>query len=252
MKRVLAVAFAAISMSAAGAASAEWAAGAGFEYFRWRESTTPAVKEHGMRWALDLTWAQSREPGLSAGYNLKLYNGNVDYDGATLFGGVPISGETHYRGLANELRMFYRMPQRGVDVLIAAGWDRWERALSAVQDEDWEVVYLRLGAEMNSGTQKGVFGALGIKYPAWTRENGNFPGLLGATNNPRLRPGKDFSFYGNIGYRANANWDVIAYYDSFRFKESGVVAVALPGGTAGFLQPKSRMDLFGMKVQYNF
>lgn len=247
MKRVLAVAVAAISMSAAGTACADWAAGAGVESFRWKESTTPTVKETGLRWVLDLTWTQSRDPGLSAGYNLKFYQGNVDYDGATLFGGVPISGETHYSGLTNELRAFYRMPNN-FSGLLALGWDRWERKLSPFQKEDWDVAYVRLGGEFNTATKQGVFGSLGVKYPVWTRENGNFNDL-GGTNNPRLRPGKDFSFYGTIAYRANMNWDVIAYYDSYRFKESNAVAVP-PLGT--FLQPKSQMDVIGMKVQYNF
>ena len=251
MKRVLVAAFAAISLSAAGTACADWSASAGFESFRWKESTTPSVKESGLRWALDLTWAQSKEPGVSAGYNLKFYNGNVDYDGATLFGGVPLSGETHYRGLTNEIRAFYRMPANRVDFMLAAGWDRWERQLSSAQAEDWDVLYVRLGAEFNSAAKQGIFGSFGLKYPAWTRENANFPDL-GATNNPRLRPGKELSLYGSIGYRANANWDVIAYYDSYRFKESAVVAVAIGGGTAGFFQPESRMDVIGMKLQYNF
>ena len=252
MKRVWAVAFAAISMSAAGAASADWGVGAGFESFRWKESTSPSVKETGLRWVLDLTWTQTREPGLSAGYNLKFYTGNVDYDGATLFTGVPISGETHYRGMTNELRSFYRMPENRVDVMLAAGWDRWKRELNSMQDEDWDVFYVRLGADINAGAKEGIFGSLGLKYPVWARENAHF-GDLGASANPRLRPGKSLSLYGTLGYRVNPNWDVLAYYDSFRFKQSNTVAVPFPGGVIGtFFQPKSRMDLLGMKVQYNF
>ena len=250
MKRLWAVAFAAMSMMAPGAASAEWGVGAGVENFTWKESTSPQVKETGLRWVLDLTWTQSRDPGLSAGYNLKLYTGNVDYDGALLFSGIPVSGETHYRGMTNEVRAFYRLPTNW-SVLLAGGWDRWKRELSAFQAEEWDVFYVRLGAEFNTATKQGVFGGLGVKYPAWTRENGNF-GDLGATNNPRITPGKDFSFYGTLGYRANQNWDVVAYYDSYRFKESSTVAVTFPGSIAGFFQPESRMDVFGMKVQYNF
>jgi hypothetical protein len=251
MKRVWAALFGAMSMSAAGVALADWSASAGAEAFRWKETTSPAVKESGLRWALGLTWTQSQDPGLSAGYNLKFYVGNVDYDGATLFGGVPISGETHYRGMTNEIRAFYRMPQHRIDVVVAGGWDRWERELSAAQREDWDVFYVRLGADFNAATKQGIFGGLGVKYPAWTRENAHLPDL-GASGNPRLRPGKDFSFYGSIGYRANMNWDVIAYYDSYRFKQSNTVAVPFGGATLAAFQPESRMDIFGMKVQYNF
>jgi hypothetical protein len=254
MKRVLAVAFAAMSMSVAGAASAEWSAGGGFESFRWKETTTPSVKESGMRWALDLTWNQSRDPGPSAGYNLKFYQGNVDYTGATLFGGVPVSGETHYRGWTHEVRAYWRMPQNMVDVVLAGGWDSWSRQIQdSATKEDWNVLYAKLGADVNTDTRAGLFGGVGVKYPVWTRENAHFPDIGGQTN-PRLHPGKSVSLYGNVGYRVNPNWDVIAYYESFRFKQSSVVAVPFPApaGTLGFVQPESKMDVFGMKIQYNF
>jgi hypothetical protein len=251
MKRVLAIALGAASLSAASAAWADWSVGAGFESFRWKESTTPTVKESGLRWALDLTWAQSKEPGLSAGYNLKFYQGKVDYTGATLFGNLPISTEVDYRGLTNEIQAIWRTSST-VDAVFAAGWDRWERKLQASgQQEDWDVLYVKLGASMAANVKTGVIGSIGAKYPVWTRENANFPSI-GATDNPRLRPGKAVSLYGTLGYRVNPRWDVIAYYDSYRFKESNVVAVPFPGVIQGFIQPESKMDVFGMKIQHNF
>jgi hypothetical protein len=251
MKRAIAVSLTAATMLMAGAARADLSIGGGFESFRWKESTTPAVKESGLRWVLDLTWSQSRAPGLSAGYNLKLYTGNVDYTGATLFTGVPVSDDTHYRGMVNEVQALYRMPQNAVDIVLAAGWDRWTRKINSVTEEDWDVLYAKLGVNVNSATKQGFLGSAGIKYPVWTRENANFLGM-GAVDNPRLRPGKDFSFYATLGYRVNPSWDVYAYYDGYRFKESNTVAVAFPGGTLGFIQPESRQDVLGMKVQHNF
>ena len=67
MKRALVAALATGAMLTAGAASADWSASAGFEHFQWKESTTPEVKENGLRYTLDLTWAQSKAPGISAG-----------------------------------------------------------------------------------------------------------------------------------------------------------------------------------------
>jgi hypothetical protein len=250
MKRALAVAVVSSTMLIGGAAQAEWSAGAGFENFRWKETTTPTVKETGLRWVLDLNYAQSKAPGISAGYNLKLYNGNVDYDGAGLFTGIPISSETHYRGVSNEVQAFYRTPNM-VDFMIAAGWDRWRRKLSVAQQEDWDVLYARAGITVNSAVKQGIIGSLGVKYPLYTRENANFADL-GATNNPRLKPGKGVSVYGSLGYRVNPSWDVYGYYDSFRFKASNTVAVQFPAGTGSFFQPESKMDVVGMKVQYNF
>jgi hypothetical protein len=251
IKRAIAVAVTTGAVLLSTGVRADWSVGAGFESFRWKESTSPAVKESGLRWALDLTWAQSKAPGLSAGYNLKLYTGNVDYTGAQLFTGVPVSDDTHYRGMQNEFQAIYRMPQSAVDIVLAAGWDRWNRKINSVTEEDWDVLYAKLGASVNTAAKQGFIGSAGIKYPVWTRENAHFENF-GAISNPRLKPGKDFSFYATLGYRVNPAWDVYAYYDSYRFKESNVVAVAFPGGTAGFFQPESRQDVLGMKIQHNF
>lgn len=251
MNRAWAAAVAAGAVLSTGAARAEISIGAGFESFDWKETTTPSVKENGLRWALDLTWSQSKMPGLSAGYHLKLYNGNVDYDGAALFTGAPLSGDTHYRGLVNEVQAWYRTPNN-VDFVLAAGWDHWTRKLNSAQEEKWDVLYAKLGASFNAAVAQGIFGSLGIKYPVYVRENGNLESI-GALTNPRLRPDGKFSLYGRLGYRVNPNWDVYAYYDSFRFKQSNAVSVPLSsGGTGVVFQPESKMDVLGMKVQYNF
>lgn len=250
MKRVVASALGAVALAAAGAASADWSVGGGFESFRWKESTSPAVKESGLRFTLDLTWQQSKDPGLSAAYNIKFYNGNVDYTGAFIGTSVPVSGETHYRGLVNEIQAIYRTPQN-VNFVLAAGWDRWNRELTATQEESWDVLYAKLGANFNAPARQGVFGSAGVKYPVYTRENAHLT-AAGFDQNPRLKPGKDFSFYATLGYRANPSWDVMAYYDSYRFKESNHVAVTSGGALFEVFQPKSEMDVFGLKLQYNF
>lgn len=252
MKRGLSVAITACAVVAAtGSARADLSIGAGFENFRWKETTSPEVKESGLRWVLDLTWSQSRQaPGTSVEYNLKLYTGNVDYTGALLATGTPISGETHYRGLQNELRTIYRTAG-GVDFMLAAGWDHWKRELSAAQAETYDVLYARLGAGFGAMAKQGMFGSAGVKHPFYVRENANFT-ALGFSSNPRLRPRGNFSFYGTLGYRINS-WDIMGYYDSYRFKQSNTVAVTDGTGTTFVaFQPKSRQDVVGMKVQHNF
>lgn len=252
MKRTLALAFSTCALfGAMSGAQADWSVGAGFENFRWKESTTPEVKESGLRWALDLTWTQSKDPGLSAAYNGKFYVGNVDYTGSFLVSNVPISGETHYRGLQNELQSLYRMPQNALDFVLAAGWDHWVRDLSANQKETYDVLYARLGANVNATARQGPFASAGVKHPFYVRENGHFTDI-GFSQNPRLRPRGAFSFYGTIGYRVNPAWDVLAYYDSYRFRQSNTVLVSNATSVGGFVQPKSRQDVVGLKVQHNF
>jgi hypothetical protein len=253
MKVKLAVAIASLAMLAAPFARADWSLGASAEHFKWKETTQPAVKETGLRWALDLTWFQSREPGASAEYNLRFYAGNVDYNGAFLFTGTPASDETRYRGFTNELRLVYRMEQSPVDFVGGLGWDHWSRKFSSNQQEEtWDIVYAKLGASYNATAKQGPLASAGLKYPVWTRENAHLT-QLGFDSNPRLHPGRSLSFYGTLGYRFNPSWDVMAFYDSFRFKRSDVEFVSVGGVPAGgVLQPESRMDVIGLKVQHNF
>ncbi len=252
MKRALALALSTGAMVVAmGTAKADWSVGAGFENFRWKESTSPSVKESGLRWALDLTWAQSKDPGLSVAYNGKFYVGNVDYTGAFLGSATPISSSTHYRGFSNEIQSIYRMPQNATDVVLGLGWDHWNRELSSIQEENWDVLYARLGMNFNSLVRQGFLASAGIKYPVYVRENANLT-AIGFGQNPRLRPKGDFSFYTTLGYRISPAWDVMAFYDGYRFKQSNTVAVTSGGGMASVWQPKSQQDVFGMKVQHNF
>lgn len=253
MRRAIAVAATAgVMVAVTSTAQADWSASAGFENFKWKESatpTSPTVSESGMRWALDLSWTQTREPGISAGYNLKYYVGNVDRTGST-FGAAGVSGETHYRGLTNEVQSIYRAPKGVVDVVLAAGWDHWDRELGAVQ-QTWDVIYARIGVGLNTVVRQGLIGSAGVKYPIYARENAGFTGA-GANENPRVRPGRDVSFYGSLGYRINPHWDVIGYYDSFRFKQSNTVSVTTAGGPVLVAQPQSKQDVVGMKIQHNF
>ena len=252
MKRAIVLAFSTCAVIAGvSGAQADWSVGGGFENFRWKESTNPQVKESGLRWVLDLTWAQSREPGFSAGYQGKFYVGNVDYTGAFIGSNIPVSSETHYRGLSNEVQSIYRMPQNAVDFVLAGGWDHWSRDLSAFQTETWNVLYARLGANVNSGARHGPIGSAGIKYPVYVRENAHLTDV-GFQQNPRLRPRGDFSFYATAGYRVSPAWEVMAYYDSYRFKQSNTVAVTTATTTATVWQPKSKQDVIGMKLQHNF
>lgn len=240
----------AIFIAATNPTFAHWSISAGGEHFKWTESTAPIVEESGLRWAFDLTWAQSKEPGFSAEYNLKFYVGNVDYTGAFLITGTPINSETHYRGVTNEIRAVYRTSYL-VDFVLAGGWDHWRRELSANQEETFDVLYAKLGAVANTTTKRGGLASFGVKYPLYVKENAHFPSI-GFTPNPRLHPKRDFSLYGTLGYRFNPSWDVIAYYDSYRFKQSDAVVVTSGGASFLFVQPESKMDLVGVKVQLNF
>lgn len=231
-------------------AYADISAAVGAEEFHWHEYASPAIKETGLRWAGEITWTQSREPGWSFGYQLKGYVGNVDYEGATFFTNTPVNGTTHYRGMINEARLFYRLPNNPFNFMGALGWDTWDRELTSVQSEQWDIAYLRLGAEYNAAVKQGAIGSLGVKFPLVTRVNAHLQDSpFSLPNNPRIKPGRFPSLYATIGARIDPRWDLIVYYDSYWLKQSGTVDA---GNGVGVFQPKTHMDVYGVKLQFTF
>ena len=238
--------------AAVGEAHAQFFLGAGVEYFSWREDTQPTeVKETGPRAVLTLGFTQPKSSGLLFAYRGRLYAGEVDYDGALLFSpSVAVHGNTCYWGASNEVQLRYRVQPR-FDLLAGIGLDGWRRELSANQKEDYYIAFARLGAEYNPVGLGWTAGA-GLQYPVWTHENAYF-GDLGYDQNPELRPGKQLSGFGQVGYRFGSHWAVLGYVESYRFKESNVVFVTRGGtGTTAFVQPATDSYVIGLKAEYLF
>src|SRR4051812_9582633 len=102
MKRALAVW---VLLAAASApAYAQWSIDGKVEHFRWQEKTSPSVTETGPRFGLGLGYTQNKTGGWMFAYRGEFYGGDVDYKGATLFGGTPVDSTTSYTGLLNELQ----------------------------------------------------------------------------------------------------------------------------------------------------
>jgi len=229
----------------------------GIDYLRWRETTVPEVKETGPLYGLGVAYTQDRDAGALFAYRGKLWGGTVNYDGGTLFGGTPVQSTTDYTGLSNELQVRWRTPGKpggNLDGVLGAGLDVWRRTLTSVQKEDYAIGYLRLGVE--SGTDDFSFSkwavSLGFKYPIWTYENAHFD-QIGFDSNPILRPGKEISPFGSLGYRLAPNLQLVAYYDGFRFSKSATVQaneIATGLGPTTLVQPASAMSVFGIRVEY--
>jgi hypothetical protein len=255
--RGAALAFACLA-GCSGSAWAEWSVSGEAESFRWRESTTPSVTESGPRVGIGGSWRQEKDAGWLLGWRGKVYWGSVDYDGALLFGNARATGTTEYGGMSNELQVIYR-PYAGnldkIDFVGSLGLDAWERRLSAHQKEEYTVAFARLGLEYNGRAARGWFGGGGIKKPIYTREDAHLS-EIGFDQNPILRPGKDPSLYGQVGYRFSTRWSLLGYYDSYRFGQSSAATVtanrSFPGITFRLVQPQSRMDLLGLRLQFTF
>lgn len=235
----------------AGTASAGWSASAEIERFRWEEKTAPSVTETGPRFGLRANWTLERDSGWLMAYRGRLYFGSVDYDGALLFSGQPVSGTTDYFGSTHEFQGIYRLADRAAELIAGVGLDWWERELSAFQREDWVVAFIRLGAGFGARAAPGWFGGGGIKLPVYNSVDANLQSI-GFDQNPALKPGKEPSLYAQVGYRFDRRWSLIGYYDSYRFAESSPVRVTAGPNQFLLFQPESSVDSFGITLQYSF
>ena len=240
----------ALACAAAAPATAELSASLGIEYFRWKEDTTPAVKETGPMLALGLAYTQDKDDGLLFAYRGRAYFGDVDYEGAFLFSGAPASGTTRYSGISNEGQVRWRGPVPGrpeyyVDYVMALGWETWRRRLSSIQKEDYDVAFVRIGAELalRNGERWMVGG--GVKLPVYVREDAHLTDI-GFDRNPALKPGRAASLYANVGYNIDEKLRVSAYYDGYEFRDSPAVDVS----PFAVYQPASTMSVIGLKLEY--
>src|SRR6185437_6991837 len=136
------------------AARAEWSVNAQLERYQWKERTTPEVKITGWQPGIGVSWLQGKEAGFHLGYRGELYAGSFKYVGA-LQDGTPVQDTIDYSGLVNELQGLYRpTADTPVELLAGLGLDYWQRrfpfagagtASSGRQQEDWTVLFLRLG-----------------------------------------------------------------------------------------------------------
>ena len=238
-----------------GICRAEISLNGAIEYLSWKETTTPQVKETGPLFALGIAYTQDRDSGALFAYRGKLWGGTVEYDGSTLFGNTPTASRTGYAGFGNELQARWRRSDAldsNVDIVLGAGVDVWRRSLSSVQKEDFAIGYLRLGVESSTDDSKQWSVSLGLKYPVWTYEDAHLDDI-GFDSNPTLRPGREISPFGSLGYRLARNLRLIGYYDGFRFSRSAPVqtnAVAMGVGPVAPVQPATTMSVFGLKFEY--
>jgi hypothetical protein len=254
-KLVCSLAAAAISLWAA-AANAGWSASLDLERFKWEEATNPTVKEQGPRVGLTWEYEQLRAAGWRFAYRGQLRYGTVDYTGSFLFTGGTATARVEYTGLLNEVQGIYRFPGSpfGLELVGGLGWDYWQRNILPGQKEDYSVLFLRTGLNVDPRSPRGWFGGAGVKFPFSVSEDAHLNDI-GFDQNPRLEPQGEPSPYAQVGYRFSPQWSLIGYYDSYRFGESKAVPAtnsAFPGTTFLVFQPSSRVDTLGLRARYSF
>lgn len=243
-----------VMMLALGAARAEWSFSGGVESFNWKEHTSPQVTEKGPLYTFGFSWMQIIERGIHAAYDGQLYGGRVDYKGAFLFSGGPLNSKTDINGLRNEFHLIYRQPLETVALSFngGLGWDFWNRDLGKGQEEDFSVLYLKTGVEVGPKIGRGFSAGGGVKFPFSIREDAHLTNI-GFNRNPILKPGKNPSIYARVKYRFSGPFRLTAYYDGFKLGESQKEFVTSAFFGSGYVyQPKSDLDIFGLKLEYIF
>lgn len=237
------------------AALAQVAMHVGAEYFRWQEQTTPKIEETGPMFSIGFDYTQAADSGFLFGYRGRLWTGEMDYEGAELFSRAPLKGTTGYFGVTNELQgRWRRQIEEGYhfDVVLGVGWDRWRRALSRFQKEEYDVAYVRLGMDFDTPEVDRWMIGVGAKYPLWTRLDAHLT-AIGFDRNPMLKPKRDISAYAHAGYRFDRQWRLIAYADGYRFGESDPEPVThVTEGALLVFQPESSLLTVGARVEYSF
>jgi hypothetical protein len=240
----------------AAAANAGWSASLDVERFRWEEATNPPVTENGPRFGFSLEYEQLRPAGWQFAYRGQFRRGTVDYTGSFLFTGGAATARVEYTGLVNEAQGIYRFRGSpfGLELIGGLGWDYWQRNILPDQKEDYSVLFLRAGLNVDPRSPRGWFGGAGVKFPFYVWENAHLD-ELGFDKNPHLEPKGEPSPYAQLGYRFSPQWSLIGYYDSYRFGESKAVPAtnaAFPGTTFLIFQPSSRVDTLGLRARYSF
>lgn len=234
--------------------------------FNWREFDNTGARlleEKGPRFVVGAAFDNFGRmgPGMLYSVNGKIYLGSVDYDGQTQ-SGIPAVTDVNYFGVNIEAQGGYRFGRRiGVDVFGGLGIDDWVRSIAdgttpsgtAVlgYDEYYAILYGKAGVgffQLLNGWRYALQG--GIKMPLYANEYVNLGD--GVTLEPGLRASAFANLQFDFGSGRNNRYGIAVYYDSYRFSESDPELLTDGGSAFLVVQPRSQMNVFGVRMHYYF
>jgi hypothetical protein len=248
MRRLAALAV--VLTLAASKAHAQLSLGAGVQYFRWSEHTSPAVTESGPLLAIALGLAQSPAAPLRVAYRGRGGIGIADYRGSFLFSPqVPATATTVFATMGHEAQLRARAPAN-LEAVGALTFDWWHRQLSARQQEDYQTLSLRISVERAERGSRGWSGGGGLQLPLAVREDAHFTDL-GYQENPSLEPGRRAGWFASLGYRFASHVSCVGTFDTFHLDRSKPVSLKSRGGAvATAFQPATDLLFMGIGIQY--
>lgn len=266
---MLAVAFLCLGgMGARAAAAGEANVYLAVENFAWREFNDDGsriLKESGPLFGLGFIYMQELDNHVTLRPVAEIFGGRVDYDGqackinriAHTITCQPAKSNTDYLGLKLEgdvgrrfrpAQDYFVEPFGGIGLRI---WDRNINDGSAADGqatsgylERWFTLYFRLGlrAGVDLSSRTNVFAEAGIKLPVYNENTAFQDG--GYT----LHPGKQSSLFSEAGLKIS-RLKASLFYDSLRFSRSEMIDI---GDGFYTMQPKSAMDIYGVRLGYVF
>jgi len=238
----------------------------GPQSFHWREFGDTGgrlLQEQGARFSVGAAFDNFRreDAGVLYSVNGKLYLGSIDYDGQTQ-SGTPATTDVSYFGLNIELQGGYRIGRRiGLDVFGALGFDDWIRSIADGRaangttvygyEEYYTILYGKAGLgffQRLDGWRYFLQG--GVKMPLSTSEHVDLGS--GVDLQPGLKPSAFANFQFDFGSGRHNRFGAALYYDSYRFSKSDPELLTEGGITYQVWQPRSHMDVYGLRLSYYF
>ena len=238
----------------------------GLQDFRWREFRDTGerlLQETGVRFSIGAAYDNFRREGDGVLYSVNgaIYLGRVNYDGQTQLG-EPATTDVDYYGLNIEALGGYRFGRRiGLDVFGGLGLDHWLRSLNdgrtasgtvaSGYDEFYTILYGKAGLgffQQLDGWRYMLQG--GVKLPLITSQYVDLGS--GVTLHPGIEPSAFANLQFDFGSGRHDRFGFALYYDSYRFSESDPELLTDGSSTWVVVQPRSNMDVYGLRLSYYF
>ncbi len=269
--------FSALCILASGASTASAGEAVGYfavDSFLWKEfdeDGTRLVKESGPLFGVGFSYQAVYQNDLIFTPAIELFGGRVDYEGqaCSITTGICIASTSNVRyfgvKLDGDLGMRFGEPgDLSVEPFVGIGLRSWLRDIAdgmaadgsptAGYSEEWFTLNGRVGIRAAGGFGRGnqVFVQGGVKLPIYNSSTA-YLSDIGFTNDTTVEPGKKLSFFAETGVRVD-RLQASMFYESLRFSKSNVdqTMSIFDARPRFFLQPKSSMDLYGVKLAYVF
>lgn len=231
--------------------------------FTWKEfgdDGARLLRESGPLFGVGFAYGNETDDHFTLMPAIELFGGTVDYDGQTQTG-TPVSTTVGYFGVNSKFDLGRRFrPSQSIflEPFAGIGYRTWSRDIHtsttstgtpvAGYREGWNVWNARLG--LRGGKEfpeeaTRVFGEAGMKLPLYN-QNTAYMSNAGQSD-VTLNPGKMVSYFAEAGVKIN-RFKGSLFYDGLRFSKSAMVQ----SGSFLYWQPKSAMDIYGIKLGYLF